>query len=90
MSVSDFTVVSHPPLDTTAVSPQTSTHLIQLMTDALVSPPLTSADAITLYKTLTQHLIHYLVNNLPTLESKVETLAKLIIKEVETVTCYRC
>lgn len=72
------------------VLPQTPAEFLQVMKDALSSPPTTSAEAVALYKKLSEQLAQYLVNSLPTLEAKAATLALLVVKEVAAVTCLKC
>ena len=73
-----------------AVSPQTSAQLIQLLTDALSTPPTTGAEAVALLKKFSDQLMNYLVNTLPSLEAKAEVLALLALKEVAAVNCSKC
>lgn len=73
-----------------AVSPQTSAQLVQLLTEALSTPPTTGAEAVALLKKFSDQLMNYLVNTLPSLEAKAEVLALLALKEVAAVNCSKC
>ena len=91
-SKADAVVVSVPsPAPASAdVSPLTSAQLVQLLTDALSTPPTTGAEAVALFKKFSDQLMHYLVNTLPSLEAKAEVLALLALKEVAAVNCSKC
>jgi hypothetical protein len=86
----DDVVVSVPSSTSVVVSPLTSTQLVQLLTDALSTPPTTGAEAVALFKKFSDQLMHYLVNTLPSLEAKAEILALLTLKEVAAVNCSKC
>lgn len=84
-SKADVVVVSVPtPL------PQTTEQLLQGMSEALATMPTTVADAVALFKNLSNQLAQHLINNLPTLEDKAEALARIVIAEVKAVTCSKC